>query len=604
MHFRVATDHEISNYPYPNEKMREANRTLAWRDRQALINWGIAAAKRAGKRAFWLDFECVRNEDEDGVARTTSDSDEVYQICDIVRAAHSMIIAIGPSASDKVAAMLAGEDPPAFARDNVTPWLRQWGSRLWTLPELLLCPGEHRIQLYVAGDSSRPKSLAKRNFVERAWEDAEAVKVLVNHFEGSAILSQEHLIEAALICFSRRQTDRFSPGDIAYAIMGLFPSSHRPSIDKQDSGFQAFAKLCLANSSAAFLVQLMSVVPEPGSLWYEMIDTWGANVRDIYPTCRVSEVLAPNTLRLDGVHGATIHWDNLDPEPLFEDTSKHRSYLFCLAIIWSVLLLRLVFLFLIPLMTILSRNVLDTFDEKLNFAYFIYPIGAFNVPCALLGPILLLSTRNRHQRPVKPRLIGIEGSMDAGSVEKQLWGFNHGRLKDTTPPWYEGSNESGPSPSAPAGPAAAPGTQDGFEFTLVDTDRNTVTRFRSQTPPVAMFVCGEERHGQRAILCSYDWRQRTFQRQAVLRIDRRKLDRMHQLDGVRLSLVLPSNKARSESTVAAPATSQSDLEVNGVEAKGQDNKLPPDTTTRMWIRDAIFLVFFLVSFTIASRGIF
>lgn len=56
-----------------------------------------------------------------------------------------MVIAIGPLALDKIAAILKGEDDPAFTRTNVTPWLRQSSSRLWTLPVLLLCPGEHRI---------------------------------------------------------------------------------------------------------------------------------------------------------------------------------------------------------------------------------------------------------------------------------------------------------------------------------------------------------------------------------------------------------------------------------------------------------------------------
>ncbi|KAF4874253.1 hypothetical protein CGCSCA1_v006784 [Colletotrichum siamense] len=247
MHFRVSTDEEISKYDYPDEVTREANRVIAARDRATLVKWGMDAAKRVGKRAFWLDFECVRN--DDGVARSTSSSEDVYRICDIVRAAHSMIIAIGPKVSDKVTALLNGQQPPPYNREMVTPWLQQWGSRLWTLPELLLCPGEYRIRLYVIGDPLEPKALAKRNFAERAWDDAQEVKELLDHFEGSAILAPSALIEAALTCFSRRQTDQFSQGDIAYATMGLFPRRQRPKVNKTDSGFQAFARLAIANDS-------------------------------------------------------------------------------------------------------------------------------------------------------------------------------------------------------------------------------------------------------------------------------------------------------------------------------------------------------------------
>ncbi|CAG1998364.1 unnamed protein product [Fusarium graminearum] len=206
--FRDATDEEIENYIYASEAERNANKQLAHRDRQQLIDWGIDAARRAGKKPFWLDFECIRS--HDGIARATSSSDDVYHICDIVRAAHSMIIAIGPSTEDKIASILDSKDLKAFSPNKVTPWLQQWGSRLWTLPELLLCPNEHRIQLYIASDTSEPMRMAKRNFAERAWEDATVVQELVHHFEGSATLTTTQLMEAAFECFSRRQTDQFS----------------------------------------------------------------------------------------------------------------------------------------------------------------------------------------------------------------------------------------------------------------------------------------------------------------------------------------------------------------------------------------------------------
>lgn len=587
MQFRVATNEEISKFNYPNEETREANRQLAQRDRQALINYGMDAARRTGKRAFWLDFECVRN--DDGIARATSDSDDVYRICDIVRAAHSMIIVIGPSACDKITAILAKRETPAFTRENVTPWLRQWGSRLWTLPELLLCPGEHRIKLYAAGDPSEPKALAKRNFAERAWDDAVAVKELVDHFENTATLKHDHLIEAALACFSRRQTDQFSQGDIAYAIMGLFPSSNRPSINKSDAGFQAFAKLCLANKSDACLVQLISLAPEPGAPWHDMADRWGAKLRDISPTCRVSEVLGPTTIRLDGVHGATIHWDNLDPEPLFDnETSKYRSGFFAMGITWSAMLTRLAYIFLVILWFVEGP---DHFDEVTPMIAWVNHIaGAF----ALRAPILLLSSRSAWKSTVKPRLIGIEGTTNAASLEKQLWGFNHGRLQDTTPQSYTDNENSDLS-------RVTPKTDGDFSFSLVDTQLMTLTHFRCQLPPVAMFICGEEDGGtQRALLCSYDWRQKTFQRQTTFRRQtggRRSLEKMHCLDGIRFSLPPPSSKVPLGGTInTIRSASQTDLEANSTDPEGADGKILQDKS-RMWIAEVIFFIICIVRFT-------
>ncbi|KAJ3940846.1 uncharacterized protein N0V96_008718 [Colletotrichum fioriniae] len=326
LQFRVATEEELNKHDYPDEATRNANKEVARQDREILAKWGMDAAKGVGKRAFWLDFECVRN--DDGIARSTSSSQDVYRICDIVRAAHSMIIAIGPSANDKVASILASTEPPEYKRENVTPWLRQWGSRLWTLPELLLCPAEYRIRLYVLGDQAEPKELAKRNFAERAWDDAEAVKELVDHFEGSAILTDLRLIEAALACFSRRQTDQFNKGDIAYATMGLFPNRHRPPVNKDDSGFQAFAKLSIANDSGAFLSRLISLSQPDGAPWHRVEDTWGARLSEIFPSVSITGVVGADTVMLDKVHGATIHWDNLEPEPYFDRSFGMRYVVF------------------------------------------------------------------------------------------------------------------------------------------------------------------------------------------------------------------------------------------------------------------------------------
>ncbi|KAF4898797.1 hypothetical protein CGCFRS4_v004294 [Colletotrichum fructicola] len=404
--FSVATEEEIDNYPCEDEATRHANKKVARADRETLIRWGIEAARKADKQAFWLDFECIRN--DDGTNRSSSSSGEVYRICDIVRAAHSMIIAIGPTASDMVAAALEGRSPPPYSHDRITPWLRQWGSRLWTLPELLLCPSEYRIQLYVLGDDSGPRlMMAKRNFAERAWDDAAEVNELVSHFEGTATLTPVNLIQVALECFSRRHTDQFSPGDIAYATMGLFPICQRPQIDRHDTGFQAFAKLCLSNDGGGFLGRLICLAPQPGAQWFGTGDRWGTKLCDISPLSIVREVAPGDTIILDKAHGLPIHWDSLDPEPYFEANDKGGySHFFDVALMWCVSA---------PIGAVFSTSVLS------NLATFL-PITAI---FALIAPIMLLRTRTRTRHPVKPRLVGIEGFVDVSTLEKHLWGFNH-----------------------------------------------------------------------------------------------------------------------------------------------------------------------------------
>ncbi|WYZ34201.1 hypothetical protein EsH8_I_000477 [Colletotrichum jinshuiense] len=583
LQFRVATEDEIARHEYSDEATREANKELARRDRKTLALWGINAAKRVGKRAFWLDFECVRN--DDGVARSTSSSEDVYRICDIVRAAHSMIIAIGPSASDKMAALLEGCEPPAYKRENVTPWLRQWGSRLWTLPELLLCPGEYRIHLYVLGDPSEPKAMAKRNFAERAWDDAEAVKELVDHFEGSAILTELRLIESALACFSRRQTDQFSQGDLAYATMGLFPNRHRPQVNKEDSGFQAFAKLSLANDGGAFLSRLICLAPQPAVPWYQTEDCWGVKPSDINPLSNVSSIVGPDAIMLEGVHGATIHWDNLDPEPFFDRNSQaNLNIIFRAGFSLCVI---------VPLAFACSTCAAILFagsepDERLLRLTAWVP-GAI-ISFALLAPMMLVGTRGRAKQPLKSRLLGIEGIVDAASVEKHLWGFSHGTLTDATPQFYRDAQDLGPS-STSSSPSPSQSGQEHHSFTLVDTHMMTVRHFRCSIPPVAMFVCGSEDGMQRTLLCSYDWRTETFHRQSVLREKNRSLDQMHRLNKVRFSLASHPDVTTLDSTSNSVASSQMIVESEaGNVAKATKESPRLRGGYRTWKTELLFIV--------------
>lgn len=575
LQFRVATEEEIDRYDYPDEKARAANKEIARRDRETLVRWGIDAAKQAGKNAFWLDFECVRN--DDGIARSTSSSDDVYRICDVVRAAHSMIIAIGPSANEKVDAILTGKEPPAYSPENVTPWLRQWGSRLWTLPELLLCPSEYRIKLYVVGDSAEPMALAKRNFAERAWDDAEAVKELVNHYEGSAVLTQLNLIEIALACFSRRKTDQFSQGDIAYAIMGLLPHRQRPSVDQADSGFQAFARLSLVNDGE-FLERLICLLP-PGSdaPWYDTRDHWRANPSDIHPTTQVSDVLDADTLLLDGVHGAMIQWDKFDAPP----TESQGTFLGIL-VIQAFMLCAMVPKFFGLIYLILA--LLGEENGTQGFKVFLIPGIVIIIACAFMIPITFVCLRPINQRSERGRLIGIEGFWDAGEVEKRLWGYNHGVLDLVPAPQHYRDGDG----------VVRPVAQDGCAFTLVDTFMMTVTHFRCKLPPVAMLICGHEAGMQRALLCSYDWKRNTFCRQTVLRVNTRVLEQMKRIGSVRFSLSSEPSTNLTYQNIRSDGNLTPDPGQSVVTHVAAESTIVVDEVNT-WMVEALFLCILFVS---------
>jgi hypothetical protein len=120
--------------------------------------------------------------------------------------------------------------------------LQQWGSRIWTFPEVLLSPKGEMIKVYTRGlDLQRPERLSKNQFAARVWKyDAQIASQLIDHYEGNLILNQLELVTLALECLYRRRTTQYFDGDHSYALMGLLRV--RPKIDPTDSAFQAFAR--------------------------------------------------------------------------------------------------------------------------------------------------------------------------------------------------------------------------------------------------------------------------------------------------------------------------------------------------------------------------
>lgn len=84
--------------------------------------------------------------------------------------------------------------------------LRHLGSRLWTFPEVLLSPSGQPISIYKR--DCPPNSfrvLSKRNFAIEAWGDTTVSRELIDHYEGSIILSPLELVSIALQCVPNRK---------------------------------------------------------------------------------------------------------------------------------------------------------------------------------------------------------------------------------------------------------------------------------------------------------------------------------------------------------------------------------------------------------------
>ena len=532
------------------------------RGRNNLLQIAENAARQAGVPAFWLDFECMP---KDVLAKEVFEED-VNRICDVVRGAHSLVVALCP--------------PPAGKNANVstTALLRQWGSQLWTLPEVLLSSAEHKIAIYTQGNAE-PEKLAKRNFAARAWEDAQAVRQLIDHYESSLILTPLELVTIALQCLQGRLTEMlrtgyepYSPGDMSYALMGLL--RRRPKANRTDTDFEAFARLSLANDSDMLLERLICMLPPKRGLpWHEMTDAWGVRLWDIYPTCQIAGIAENQTVILDGAFGATIRWKSLAPVACIKRNTMARTIL--------KLCIRLTPMYFIIGVTTLasgaSQHIPSGQANPILVVGVIFFVLSMIIVLAL--PYLLLITYRGKFWGTQAWFFGIEGQLPIGTIEEYLFGINLGRLKwssngsilsrhqistrqdalegecealtpNTTQNQQVQTTENEPRhPTNLAGQREAPRpdteetqqaqtTQNDRQrlFTLVDTYTMTVTLFEAARPPAAVLICGREGGMQRAVLCSYDWRTQTFCRETVLRMKTMAVDKMFRVDRFRFSL--------------------------------------------------------------------
>ncbi|KAK8120018.1 uncharacterized protein PG998_004644 [Apiospora kogelbergensis] len=504
-------------------------------DRETLIQYGIEAARSAGKSAFWLDYECIR--DADGLSKATSQSTDVYRICDIVRAAHSLVILVGPPLQSKYSpATIEPYSPDAMLR-----WLQEWGTRLWTLPEILLISSEKRVKIYAIDGPWPPLEWSKRHFASRSvWRDAKLVRQLLDHYESSIHLKPLELISIALDCFSRRHTDQFNQGDIVYALMGLL--RRRPAVNKSDTSFIAFARLSLANDTEALLERLICLQPlRSGLPWHDQGDFWAAKLWDVEPRCQVAGIVDDETVILDGAHGATIQWDSMEQIYFFKRPTMSRT-------ITKVLLRGSPLYLMIGLaMTIAGALV----NPQATLLELLIPGIIILIPTAIIAlasPSIILDIYSGKFWSTQALFVGIEGVPSTlGYVEERLFGSAAGRLK-----WSPAGSQLSKHEHSAADECVGlpPPTQDDHQelghdndgaprmttFTLVDTYSMTALAFQAERPPTTVIICGQEGGMQRAALCSYDWKRNTFAREQVVRLKTTVLDRMLRMDRFRFSL--------------------------------------------------------------------
>ena len=487
------------------------------RDKRLLIDFAIEAANTAGVSAFWIDFECIRpEEDED-----EEDSiDEVYRICDIVRGAYSTAILLAPPLNDA----LQHDEGPATESEK-TRWLQDWGRRLWTVPEALLSPSDHPIMIFAVG-SDQPEIIRKANFADRAYndDDADAMQQLIRDYLRLIDLSPLQMIGLALECLHRRNTTKRMAGDVSYALQGLL--FQRPKVDKFESDFQAFARLSLANDSGGLLERLICLHPTTRDApWHDMSDVWDAKLWNFVLSCEIADVIDERCVSL-GAYAATINWFCLEPVDYNRSGGKTRFNWQALHAS-AVVNLVLGFVAFISFPLVFIWDIFEGFDESLSWTYgmvFICLITAWapNLIFCFAAPALISKRQKSQIYDSQARLFGLEGKPDLGQVERFMFGANHNRMK------WANSSEVGLDETSASSLRL---------FTLVDSFTLTATTFTAAEPPAVAIVCGWERDMARALLCSYDGTSSTFVKETTIRMATDVLKRMQWVDRLRFAVV-------------------------------------------------------------------
>lgn len=494
-------------------------------DKRYLHRVGQAAARAAQVPAYWIGLSCL------GTGREQERN--VWRICDVVRKAHSLVIVVGQN---------TGSTEAKSPQDLV----HEWGRRVWTLPELLLSPERHAIKIYLADDKRKEINIQNpvnfRNF-DQYWPNDANLGQLIDHYEGTVILSPLEFLTTSLLCLQGRSTSEHLPGDLSYSLMGLL--RQRPDVRRSDSAFQAFARLSLANDSNMLLERMICLLPENAyKPWHSLQDYWGASLWDIYPKTQICGIGENDTIILDGARAASIRWKSFKHViTRHRDTFKRKAARVTLT-------LSAPFLFFAILTVAILKGPNYPFADLFTAGIIFLVVGIIII---LLSPLLIKWLYHGKVWSAQPHFFGVEGYMSLPELERTLFGANLGRLSWSTTGssisrhdletsahynnFCEGKDPSQyPDIKTKIQQALNSSSDEEKIFMLVDTYTLTVTMFSAIKPPVAVLMCGEEGGMQRALLCSYEWTSNTLYRETVLRMETRAYWRMAPVGRVRLGL--------------------------------------------------------------------
>jgi hypothetical protein len=481
------------------------------------------ATLQAGKTAYWLDYRCRASLDQPEIL----DAD-VYRMCDVIRGSYQVVVML---------------------KANKRELKMEWGSRMWTLPEALLAPGDSIFFCTPTEDSFALHSMRKVEMTGSVWEDPDVdgedggpTRLLAEHFTGLLTLSRLEILSNSIAALGNRFGNKYVPyakSDIAYALMGLL--NYRIEKAPSDTLFQSIARLSLANDSDHLIERMICLFPDPhntsSSAFQKLAepDLFSTHLWDVTPECQVVGVAdEDNTVLIDNCRALSIRWKNFPRMAVVRHYGfkKLLAELFVASGAWW---------FLFGFNLTITYAPFYAFPSGLHGTSLLHAleilVGGFFAVGVLLsfcGPFSVRRLYGGQVLQSSPNLIGFEGVLPLSKLEPLIFGNNNGRLTyspSSTPFSYHYRSpleRVGTEPewitNSIANPALLTSIREKLPanhklFTLVDTGSLTVSVFSAERPPTVALLAGREGGMLRAVLCSWRFGNDCLFKEAVVRMD-------------------------------------------------------------------------------------
>ncbi|MCJ1399664.1 hypothetical protein MMC11_002866 [Xylographa trunciseda] len=476
--------------------------------------------KVAGLKAYFQDWKCNASKEHKDLLTT-----DVNRMCDAIRG------------SQFVALLLP---------DGKLQRKRDWGRRMWTLPEGLLAPQKLKVCTWLRVNEYSVKLMGKVELTSQFWEEAYEGsaeipgRILAEHYEGVITLSRLELFSTAIAALKAKVTSHdFTGADLAYALMGLL--HYRIDPDPTDDLFQVIARLSLANDNDRLIERLISMFPraiDSNEDFFESFaekDQYETHAWDIEPRCQVVGVGdEPSTVILSECRAVPIRWKRF-PRMMYKRHQGLKKRIAELVIRsgawWMVTGYGLtftyapIFLGWAELTATLSRipYVHPPHYERWLWAAILLFICT-GLVLAIFAPTAVRRLFGGAVLQTAPHLVAFEGTLPRAELERMVFGSDGKRLRyepSATPFSREFRHpyiRKGVEPDWIAKSQLKPTLPGHRWFTLVDTGNLSISVFQAKRPPTVAFITGAEGGMLRAVLCSWRFANDCHYRETVIRV--------------------------------------------------------------------------------------